>query len=79
VRAVADYIYTGSYYTSTAQRASSGPDYDPGKSMAGDTEVRAAGFINLRLALEDIAVGHDGRAEVSLWLRNLTDKNPINN
>lgn len=79
LRAIADYIHTGSYYTSTAQVASSGPDYDPTLAIAGDTKVKAADFINMRLNFEDIPMGRDGRGEISLWVRNLRDKDHINN
>jgi iron complex outermembrane recepter protein len=79
LRAVADYIHTGAYYTSTSQRASSGPDYDPTQGIAGDTKVKASDFVNMRLSFEDIPLGQDGRGEISLWVRNLGDKNHINN
>jgi iron complex outermembrane recepter protein len=79
VRVIADYIHTGAYFTSTAQRAGSGPDYDPSKAVAGDTKVDASNFINLRLTLEEIPLGAEAHGEVSLWVRNLTDKDHINN
>jgi iron complex outermembrane recepter protein len=79
LRAVADYIHTGAYYTSTAQRTSSGPNYDPTLAIAGDTKVKASDFVNMRLIFEDIPLGHEGRGEVSLWIRNLTDEEHINN
>jgi outer membrane receptor protein involved in Fe transport len=33
----------------------------------------------MRLIFEDIPLGHEGRGEVSLWIRNLTDEEHINN
>lgn len=46
VRVVADYVYTGSYFTNTSQIARSGPDFDPGKSIAGDTKVDSVDMVD---------------------------------
>ena len=69
---IADYNWTDSFYTYPYQLKSSGPQYDPTAAVAGDSQVRSYGILNMRLALVDIPAG-PARAEAALWARNLTD------
>jgi iron complex outermembrane receptor protein len=78
VRAVLDYSWTDDYYTYPYQLASSGPDYNPLRAIAGDTMVRSYGLLNARLSLSGISIGNS-KGEVALWSRNLTDEEHINN
>ena len=78
IRGVLDYSWTDDYYTYPYQLASSGPQYNPLRPIAGDTLVKAYGVLNARLALSGISLG-DAQGEVSLWSRNLTDEDHIIN
>jgi iron complex outermembrane receptor protein len=78
VRAVLDYTWTDEFYTSPYQLASSGPNYNPARQVAGDTLVRSYGVLNARLSLSGFDLGNT-QGEVALWSRNLTDKEHITN
>jgi len=78
VRGTLDYSWTDDYYTYPYQLASSGPNYNPRRAIAGDTLVKSYGVLNARLALTGIAIG-GSQSEVALWSRNLTDENHIVN
>ena len=78
VRAVLDYTWTDEFYTYPYQLASSGPNYNPARAIAGDTLVKSYGILNARLALSEIILGNF-QGEVALWSRNLTDEEHIVN
>jgi len=78
VRAVLDYSWTDDYYTYPYQLASSGPNYNPKRAIAGDTVIKSYGVLNARLALSGFALGNL-QGEVALWSRNLTDEEQIIN
>ncbi len=78
LRASLDYTWTDDYYTYPYQLASSGPNYNPLRPIAGDTVVKSYGVLNGRLALSDIDFG-GVQGEVTLWSRNLTDEDHIVN
>ena len=74
-RGVADYAFTGAHYLYPYQLVQT----DPGSAVAANTSVKAAGLLNLRLALSDIPLGADASGEAALWVRNATDKKHIGN
>ncbi|MGD9598429.1 MAG: TonB-dependent receptor [Steroidobacteraceae bacterium] len=78
VRGVLDYSWTDDYYTYPYQLASSGPQYNPLRPIAGDSLVESYGVLNARLALSGVSLG-SAQGEVALWGRNLADKSHINN
>ncbi len=78
LRGVLDYSWTDDYYTYPYQLASSGPQYNPLRPIAGDTLVKSYGLLNARLALSGFSVG-GAEGEVALWSRNLTDEDHIIN
>ena len=78
LRASLDYTWTDDFYTYPYQLASSGPNYNPLRPIAGDTLVKSYGVLNGRLALSDIDFG-GVQGEVTLWSRNLTDEDHIVN
>ncbi|MBV6423941.1 MAG: Colicin I receptor [Steroidobacteraceae bacterium] len=78
LRGVLDYSWSDDYYTYPYQLASSGPNYNPLRPIAGDTLVKSYGVLNARLALTDIPVG-GWTGEVALWSRNLTNEEHIIN
>jgi iron complex outermembrane receptor protein len=79
LRAVVDYAYTSSFFLYPYQLAGSGPQHDPAQPVAGDTQVRSHGLLNLRLALSKVKLGPDAQAELALWCRNALDEDePLN-
>lgn len=80
LRALADYAYTGSYYTYPYQLSGPGqPGFVAADPVAGDTKVEAYGLLNLRLALSKVKVGKSARGELALWVRNALDEDqPVN-
>lgn len=79
VRALIDYAWTDEFYTYPYQLASSGPNYDPEKQIARDTQVQAYGILNLRLGLSDVRLAAFGTGEIALWCRNATDVDEASN
>lgn len=75
LRGVADYAFTGSHYLYPYQLTQT----DPGSAVAANTRVRAAGLLNLRVALSDIPLGAQASGEAALWVRNALDKKQIGN
>ncbi len=74
-RAIADYSYTSSVYSYPYQLTT----VDASRATAGNTKVEGYGLLNLRLALSQIPVGGPGKADMALWVKNVTDKQqPVN-
>jgi outer membrane receptor protein involved in Fe transport len=48
-------------------------------NLAADSKMPALGLVNARLTLADIPVGGPGKADASLWVKNLTDKQVMQN
>jgi len=78
LRMLADYAWTDKFYTYPYQLASSGPQFDPGAAVAGDTQIESNGALNLRLGVSEIRAG-SATAEVALWGRNITNEEHIAN
>jgi iron complex outermembrane receptor protein len=76
---LADYTWTGKFYTYPYQLASSGPLYNPSEQVAGNTLIPSTGILNLHLALKDIRLSSGASAEVSLWSRNVTNVQKVAN
>ncbi|MEQ1438920.1 TonB-dependent receptor [Fontimonas sp. SYSU GA230001] len=75
LRAVADYVWTDSFYTYPYQLTPTNPFLQ----VARDTKVDAHGILNLRLAIADIPLGGRGNGELALWCRNALDDDTANN
>ena len=76
---LADYTWTGKFYTYPYQLASSGPLYNPTEQVAGNTLIPSTGILNLHLALKDIRLSSGATAEVSLWSRNVMNVQKVAN
>ena len=48
-------------------------------NFANDSKMPALGTINARLTWDQIPVGGPGKADVSFWVKNLTDKQVLQN
>ena len=75
LRGTADYSFASSHYLYPYQLVT----VNPALQSAANSRVKAAGFLNLRLALADIDLGGQASGEVALWARNVTDKQHIAN
>ena len=71
-----DYAWTASYYTYPYQLSAdpSVPGYDPTKQVAGNTQVKSYGLLNMRLALAQIPLGDRASGELAIWGHNLTNQ-----
>ncbi len=69
LRGVVDYVWTDSFYTYPYQLETR----DTMKQTAADTQVKAHGLLNARLALTTIPLGQTVFGEIGVWGRNLTD------
>ena len=80
LRALADYAWTGGYYTYPYQLAGPGEaGNNPFAPVARDTRIDAHGLLNLRLALSKVRLGKSGSGELALWVRNALDEDePVN-
>ena len=75
LRAIADYVYTASFYGYAYQINR----VDPGRPVADDSKIKGYGLLNLRLVLAGIPVGGPGNADMALWVKNVTNKQqPVN-
>jgi iron complex outermembrane receptor protein len=82
----ADYSWTDEFYDYPYPLAANYPG-DPGAvvvagvappSFAGDTQIKAVGFLNARLSLRDMPFG-GGKGEIALFARNLGDEQHVAN
>ncbi len=82
LHATADYSWTDSFYdypSALTANYPNDPNSDPATaSFAGATEIKSVGFLNGRLAIQDISVGST-KLTVSLWAKNLTNELHIQN
>ncbi|WP_186453860.1 TonB-dependent receptor [Denitratisoma sp. DHT3] len=72
LRGIVDVSYTGKYYSYGAQIVAADPNGSMGNTEAFST-VKALTNVNARLLLANIPIGGPGAADMSLWVRNLTD------
>jgi len=80
LRAVADYVWTDSFYTYPYQLQPD-PDPDPADQQqeAENSKVRAHGVLHARLSFIGIPLGGSRVGELALWGRNLLDEDAVNN
>ncbi|MBP9217407.1 MAG: TonB-dependent receptor [Sterolibacterium sp.] len=71
-RAIVDYSFASSYYNYQGQITSVGNNVAVGNTTA-ESRMPALGLVHARLLLSGIPVGGPGKAELSLWARNLTN------
>ena len=78
LRLQGDYTYTDAFYTYPYQLQSSGAGYNPLAAVAGNTRVESNGLLNARLLFSDMKTSY-GKVQLSLWGRNLTNADHIDN
>ena len=78
LRLQGDYTFTDAFYTYPFQLQSSGVNYNPDAAVAGNTRVESTGMLNARLLLSDMKTAY-GKVQLSLWGRNLTNVDHIDN
>lgn len=78
LRLQGDYTYTDAFYTYPYQLQSSGAAYNPSAPVAGNTRVESNGLLNARLLFSDMKTSY-GKVQLSLWGRNLTNADHIDN
>ena len=72
LRGIVDYTFTSSYLNYHGQKSAIGTDVAVGNS-AEESTLPALQMVNARLLLTGIPIGGPGKAEASLWARNLTN------
>lgn len=78
LRLQGDYTFTDAFFTYPFQLASSGANYNANAQVAGNTRVKSTGMLNSRLILSDVKT-QSGKVQLSVWGRNLTNTNHIDN
>lgn len=78
LRLQSDYTFTDAFYTYPFQLQSSGPNYNANAAVAGNTRVDSNGILNARLILSDVKTTN-GKVQLALWGRNLTNTDHIAN
>ncbi|CAB1370825.1 TonB-dependent receptor [Denitratisoma oestradiolicum] len=77
LRAILDYTYTAKMNLYAVNKSLTAANAG-GSYVVGLDDLPAIRNLNARLLLADIPVGGPGKADVSIWIKNLTDeKNPI--
>jgi iron complex outermembrane receptor protein len=72
LRGIVDYSFTSSYLNYHGQKSAVGTNVAVGNSVEEST-LPVLQMVNARLLLSNVPVGGPGRAELSLWARNLTN------
>lgn len=78
LKGLMEYRYVGAYYNYPANKSMTAANAIPG-NYAPDSRMPALGTINARLILDQINVGGPGQMDVSLWVKNLTNKQTMQN
>ena len=78
LKGMLEYRYTGAYYNYPANISMTAPNAIPG-NFAGDSKMSALGIVNARLTLNNIPVGGPGQADASVWVKNMTNKQVLQN
>lgn len=76
LRLIMDYSYTAKTYLYAVNQSLTAPNAG-GSYVVGLDEVPAQSNVNARLLLADMPVGGPGRADLSLWVKNLTDQKKV--
>jgi len=78
LKGLLDYRFVSSYYNYTANKSMTAANTVAG-NYAPDSKMAALGTINARLTLDQIQVGGPGQMDVSFWVKNLNNKQVMQN
>jgi len=78
LKGLIDYRYVAAYYNYQANLSMTAANAIPG-NLAADSKMPALGTVNARLILDQIQVGGPGQMDVSLWVKNLGNKQTMQN
>ncbi len=78
LKGLVEYRYTAAYYNYPANISMTAPNAIAG-NYAPDSRMPALGIVNARLVLDRISVGGPGQADASLWVKNLGNKQVLQN
>lgn len=78
LRGLVEYRYTAAYYNYPANISMTAANAIPG-NYAADSKMPALGIVNARLILDRINIGGPGQADASLWVKNLGNKQVLQN
>ena len=78
LKGLIEYRYTAAYYNYAANISMTAPNAIAGNNAA-DSKMPALGIVNARLILDRINVGGPGQADASLWVKNLGNKQVMQN
>ena len=78
LKSLIEYRIVSSYYNYNANKSLTAANAIAG-NLAADSKMPALGVVNARLTLADVPVGGPGKGDVSLWVKNLTDKQVMQN
>ena len=78
LRGLVEYRYTAAYYNYPANISMTAANAIPG-NYAPDSKMPALGIVNARLILDRINMGGPGQADASLWVKNLGNKQVLQN
>ena len=73
LKGMVEYRYTASHYNYPANKSMTAANAIAG-NFAPDSLMPSLATINARLTLDQIAIGGPGQMDVSLWVKNLADK-----
>jgi iron complex outermembrane receptor protein len=73
LKGMVEYRYTASYFNYPANKSMTAANAIAG-NFAPDSQMPSLATINARLTLDQIAIGGPGQMDVSLWVKNLADK-----
>jgi iron complex outermembrane receptor protein len=79
LKGLVEYRYVGAYYNYAANKSMAPSDKPIAGNYAPDSRMPALGTINARLTLDQIQAGGSGQMDVSLWVKNLTNKQTLQN
>ena len=78
LKGLIEYRYTAAYYNYPANISMTAPNAIAGNNAA-DSKMAALGIVNARLILDRIPLGGPGQADASLWVKNLGNKQVMQN
>ena len=78
LKGLMEYRYVGAYYNYPANKSMTATNAIAG-NYGPDSKMPALGTLNARLILDQIQVGGPGQMDVSLWVKNLTNKQTLQN
>jgi outer membrane receptor protein involved in Fe transport len=78
LKGLIEYRYTAAYYNYPANISMTAPNAIAGNNAA-DSKMAALGIVNARLILDRIPMGGPGQADASLWVKNLGNKQVMQN